>query len=328
MRDDLADTGQVPDPSRIYWESPDVIPYGTNPYPGNWQQFFASNWTSDVGVNLSEGTTNYIYVRGFNGAAAATQGTIQLYWAKSSLLLQTSQWVRNVIKTANNSPTTAVSATTGQQVVVGADAFQWTPQPTTGGFHYCLLALVGTNAHPAPVPTGDFPNSAAFVSWLLNNPSAVQRNVTVVTNPHPPTWQQSQTFINLDTNQAYEYLFQADISQLPAGTVVSFSCSASGPQPPINATKTVPSQGPSPNWISALTQLPPGYSSSLVVTLQIPPGSPPSPGIVVDYARVTQATDDEVLIRAARPVRDLYPETELDAGLQVVLLGSCAIRLG
>ncbi|MEY2507480.1 MAG: hypothetical protein QOH01_1809 [Verrucomicrobiota bacterium] len=325
MRDALGDTGQKPDPARIYWVSPDIIPSGTAPTP-NYQQLFASNWAQDVGQNLVVGTMNYIYVRGMNAYTGAETGTIQLYYANSSLLLQASQWITNVIQTANNSPTTAVSASAQNAVVVGADAFQWTPTQPQGGSHFCLIALVGTSNNPAPVPTGDFANSAAFVTWLLDNPSAVQRNITIVNYPPPPSWQQSQVFINLDA-VAEEYMFQVDVSPLPAGTVVSFSCSAAGPTPPINASTTVPPNGPSPNWLSQNTQLPAGFSSSLVLTLQIPQGSQPPPqGITVDYARVTQSHDDEILKRHAKPVHFFYPGCDLDADIEVVIMGSCTIR--
>lgn len=327
MRDNLGDQGQVPNQTRIFWTSPDIIPYGTQPYPGNWQTFFASNWAQDVGQGLAPQSMNYIYVRGYNAYPGAESGSVQLYYANSSLLLQTDQWINNLLYTANNVPTTAVSAAAANQVVVGADAFQWTPpaQPT-GGAHYCLLALVGTDSNPPQVPTGNFSSDADFVNWILDNPSVVQRNISFVNYPPPPSWQQSQVFMNLDSTEE-EYLFQADISPLPAGTVVSFSCSASGPQPPINVTQTVPANGPSPNWISALTQLPAGFSSSLVLTLQMPAGStPPLNGITVDYGRVGRTGDDESLTRHMKPVHFFYPGAKLDAGLQVVIIGSCIVR--
>lgn len=327
MRDNLGDTGQIPNPAQVFWDSPDIIPYGTKAYQGNWQTFFASNWAQDVGQAIVSGSMNYIYVRGYNAYSGAESGNIQLYYANSSLLLQTDQWINNVINTANGSATTAVSATATRLVVVGADAFQWTPpaQPG-GGAHYCLLALVGTASNPAKVPTGNFPNSAAFVNWIIDNPSVAQRNISIVNYPPPPSWQQSQTFMNLDSTEE-EYLFQADISPLPVGTVVSFSCSASGPQPPINVTQTVPVNGPSPNWISALTQLPAGFSSSLVLTLQMPAGSTPPPnGITVDYGRVGRTGDDESLTRHMKPVHFFYPGAKLDASLKVVIIGSCIVR--
>jgi hypothetical protein len=325
MRDDLADTGQVPNTERAFWTSPDIIPYGTSIYSGDWQQFFASNWSQDVGKAIVAGTTNYLYVRGYNKFNGAQTGTIQVYWANSSLLLQASQWVNNPVYTANNLATTAVAAAATNQTVVGADAFQWVPTQTSGGAHLCLLALVGTDENPAPVPSGNFASSTEYANWLLGHPAAVQRNVSVVNTPPPPSWQQSQLFINLDET-AEEYLFQADISSLPVGTVVNFSCSASGPTPPINVSKTVPQGGPSPNWLSTVSQLPAEFSSSLVLTLQIPQGSAPPPqGITVDYGRVTQSRDTDELRSWAKPATELYPGADL-AGLEVVILGSCVVR--
>ena len=325
MRDDLDDTGQAPNTARAYWVSPDIIPWGESIYQGDWKQFFTSNWSQDVGKTILEGRTNYLYVRGYNKFAGPQSGTVQVYWAYSSLLLQTSQWIGNVIQTANNLPTTAVAAGATNQIVVGADAFQWSPPKPSGGAHLCLLALVGTAQHRPPVPQGDFPSSAAYANWLLDNPSAVQRNVTLVNNPPPPSWQQSQLFANLDA-AAEEYLFQADVSSLPAGTVVSFSCSASGPTPPINTSKTVPQGGPSPNWLSTVSQLPAGFASSLVLTLQVPSGKTvPPQGVTVDFGRVTHARDPEDLRRWSRPATELYPGADL-AGLEVVILGSCAVR--
>lgn len=323
MRDSLGDTGQVPDPVRVQWLSPDIIPYGTTPTP-NWQTFFASNWSTDVGVNPVVGTINYVYARGMNAYPGAQTGTIQAYWANSSLLLQPSQWINNQLQTANGATTTAVQASASNQIVVGADAFQWTPTDP-GSSHFCLIAIAGTPNHPPPVPTGDFPSTAAFVAYILDNPPVVQRNLTIVKNPPPPTWQGTQSFQNPDA-EAEEFLFQLDVSPLPGGSVVSFSCSASGPTPPIQASVTVPVNGPSPNWLSALTQLPAGFSSSLVVTLQVPQGATPPPKpLVVDYARVTHGRDPHQLRAHAKPIGFFYPGTQHDANLQVVIIGSCSI---
>jgi hypothetical protein len=57
--------------------------------------------------------------------------------------------------------------------------------------------------------------------------------------------------------------------------------------------------------------LPANFISSLVVTIQIPPGqSMPKGGVYVKYARVGGVNDGEALKRFARPAGERFPGIE------------------
>ncbi|MHB9118301.1 MAG: hypothetical protein ACYC2R_08500 [Burkholderiales bacterium] len=325
MRDDLADTGQIPSGAGCSCESPDIIPFGTSPVADP-QTEFSGNWTSDVGQNLEYGQINYIYVRGMNAYPGAETGTVQLYYSNSSLLLNVTQWVGNVIQTAESSPLNSVSASAQGDIVVGVDAFQWTPPTPPSGSHYCLVALVGTPNNPVQLPTVDFTSCADFVDWVVDNPSVAQRNITIVSNPVPPTWQQSQQFMNPDSTAEEFYFLIPDISALPMNSTVSLSCAAGEPVPPVNYSATVNGPGPIP-VSSPATVIPGNFTGSVVVTVNVPTGGviPQHCSFNVQFLRAVGDKDEEKLRRHSQSLRALNPAAVKDDS--VVVLGNCKIKL-
>lgn len=326
MRDNMNDSGQVPDPERVFWTSPDIIPWGTVQATSSQLQGF-QQWSQQWNVSLSSGQINYIYVRACNLWNGAETGQVTLYWAPSSLLLNSPQWIGNQLLTASAGGACNLSAAAKNQVAVGSAPFQWNPPQPQNNYHYCLIAIVGTPNHAAPMPPqGGFSSSADFAAWVLGNPAVAQRNVTIVNYPPPPSWQQTQNFANLDSS-AEQYLFNVDIGSLPAGSSVSFSCSAPGPQPQINASGTVPQGNSGSYYVSQVTTLPALFAASLVVTLNVAQGgSVPSGGITIEYGRIVNSSNDHpTLVALSRSVAEVGAAEHVDASFRVVILGSCYI---
>ena len=62
-------------PSRGAWSaSPDIIPAGTQPIANPAQPVSQAGYNSDEGKPISDGSVNYIYVRGLNASPGAATG--------------------------------------------------------------------------------------------------------------------------------------------------------------------------------------------------------------------------------------------------------------
>ncbi|MEQ8449438.1 MAG: hypothetical protein RIB97_07095 [Nitratireductor sp.] len=309
MRDALDDTGQIPSGVRTAYHSPDIIPWG-NQTVSDPQTFFVDNYDQNPGKNLVANEINYIYTRGKNLASAAANGQIYLYWVKSSLLSQPSEWRNNKVPTATPGQNYSnVSASQANQIVVGESAFQWSvPAPPTG-YHYCLVSQVVTAANPNPIPD-DFNSTGGFVGWVVDNPGIAWRNVSVLSNASPPSYQVTTAFQNLDDTEEL-YAFTVEARNLPQGTTVSLVCSETGPNPPINSSGTVTQQNP---WyLYTENSLPAHFSSGLVTTVRLPSGQswPPDATIDITYNRIVGSRDQEILLRHAKTPAEMGLPEEL-----------------
>lgn len=299
VRDALSDTGQIPSGVRTAYYSPDIIPWG-NAAKTDSETFFASNYNQDVGKNLVSQEMNYLYARGKNLYPGTESGNIFLYYVPSSLLAQPSLWRNNQIPTGTPGQNYAKFDSVPQnEIVVGDRAFQWlVPSPPTG-YHYCLIGQVVTEAHPNPLPATDFASTEAFVDWIVTNPGICWRNVSILYNSSPPDWQSKLNFANLD-HQEQLYAFTVKSEHMPVGTAISLVCSASGPNPPINVSGTVPS-GQDPWYLYTENLIPASFSSNVIITAHLPQGQswPAGATITPTYNRIVSAKDGENLRRYA-----------------------------
>src|SRR5262249_29125263 len=149
-------------------------------------ELISSYGTTPTNTDILAQQANNIYVRAKNLSSCSATGQIYLYYARSSLLLRPSEWSCNPIKTAAEQTSVTVVDASGKTplatgaVGVGSSAFAFPAPPVPQGFHYCMIARVVTVDHPNPIPTTDFPSSAAFIRWVYNNPAVCWRNVNVV----------------------------------------------------------------------------------------------------------------------------------------------------
>jgi hypothetical protein len=294
MRDALSDTGQIPSGVRTAYLSPDIIPW-KNQTVSNPNSFFTENYGQNVGKNIISNEINYIYARGKNLHLSQESGKIYLYYSRSSFLSQPSEWRDNMISSATpGQDFVNVSAREKDDIVVGDSAFQWdAPQPPTG-YHYCLISRVVTGDHPNQIPS-NFSATYTFLQWVLDNPGIAWRNVYLLQNDSPPTWQGSVNFMNLDPAQ-HLYAFTVEArGGFPPETEISMVCSATGPEPPISYADK--SEGQDPWYVYTESQLPANFSSGMVITVTLPNGqSWPSGGFInFDYCRIVGGEDHEIL---------------------------------
>lgn len=297
VRDDLTDTGQIPSGARTYWTCPDIIPWQLQAVPDPQATFgTAQSYATAPAKDILPAQQNYIYLRAKNlytGGAAA--GTAYLYWCKSSLFINTDQWSGQNIP-AVTGPGSPVSAAATGAIAVGASAFRWLAPPQPANYHYCIIArlVTTTPSDPNPIPP-NFTSSGAFVNWIVGNPQVAFRNVYINSQAAPSS--QFTYHISSPDAQAEQWIVAADTYNLPVNTTVAFSAAASGPSPPINVSGTVTQ--PSQSFATVPTTLPGLFEADLVVTVQLPGGSPwPINGQVkMRYYRVenTSNPDDELL---------------------------------
>jgi hypothetical protein len=110
----------------------------------------------DQGKNIINGGVNNIYVRAKNLNTVTGTGSVQLYYAKASLLLNPhdpkNSWQgiqsstgRSLLSFVNGSNTTLIAA---GEVAISNPSFLLTELSPVSQDHYCLTAVVQTPMHP------------------------------------------------------------------------------------------------------------------------------------------------------------------------------------
>ncbi len=284
LRDTLWDTGS-PDTYDALWASPDIVPWGPNEMPDA-TSTLTSTRGQDIGAQLNQGETNYIYLRGLNLNGTTQSTNLYLYWADPSLLSQPSTWTQISTAAAGNYlPITA----DGGQFVAGNAAFRWAT-PTSDNTHYCLLAMASNSDNPLP----NINSINDFVNWVGNNPGVAWRNVHLMGSPPPPSWQGSLQFGNLNDTPG-TFLFLVTPIGLNMTPQVSMQCAEDGPNPVINSTQE-----------SFTTVLPAGFQGVLDVGVSLPGNTPWPAGasVCISYFQVGAGSAGEQFQKyAATPAR-------------------------
>ncbi len=330
-RDALDDIGNIPYTGRTAYFSPDIIPQQQTQQPLAW---FTSTWAQDPGLNVNAGVNNYVYVRGKNLSTSASSGTVYLYCAPSTLLLNVSYWSNNPISTGAGTNATLVDINNKTQIAAGAICVGNSPfllnQVVPQGFHYCLVTRVVTPTHPNPIPVS-FANTSQFINWVVDNPNVAWRNLTVVPSTNNAI-SQSQNYENLDA-ASETYWFMAQGMNFPNASQVVIESVTAG-----NTFKTTGYFGPPPGPQSVLTQQTvPGNFKGVVNVTVIPPAGQTIPSgatLQIQYYRQTQMRDLADLRKHEIPMHALpfHPQALAEAlGSQaipsVVRLGECAISV-
>jgi hypothetical protein len=328
-RDGLTDNGNIPYTGATACYSPDIIPQQQTQQPLSW---FGTNWTSDPGLNVIAGVNNYVYVRGKNLATTAGTGSVFLYCAPSSLLLNVSYWSNNPVMPSGGA--TLVDLNNNTQIPAGALCAGNTPfllnQTVPQGFHYCLVTRIVTAAHPNPIPVS-FSSSAQFINWVVNNPNVAWRNINVVPST-TGTVSQAQNYQNLD-NAAYPYWFVAQGSGFPNQSQVVIQGVTAG-----NTFSATGLFGPPPGAQTYMTRqtVPAGFSGVVNVNVTPPQGQaiPSGATLAIQFFRQTQMDDHPDLrkyeVRADNMHFHPAALAEALAGAEVpsvVQLGECNIQV-
>jgi hypothetical protein len=297
-RDALNDTGVIPYPMNMVCASPDIIPSGLVqvPNPGT---YFTGNWNQDVGINVTQGATNFIYVRGQNLFNAPNSGNIFLYYTPASLLLKPSIWTKNQIPVTapGISPAAYASSVSdtnpqGQQIVVGSQPFQWAPSAPPVGDHYCLISQVVTTDHPNAIPGDD--SLQNFVQWVRDNPAIAWRNVSLV----PPQIPQQTVGFSNPEPQAEGFVFAIEVSGLPIGSNLVISAAPGAPFAPQTLQITSNPQ----TFGFPANQVPAGYTGTVTCTYSPPPGGAPVPvGAQISISYLAVPSQSNGLMNYGRP---------------------------
>lgn len=327
VRDDLTDVGNIPSGARTYWTSPDIIPVGINPSSDPQSQFgSASAYASWGGSPILSNQQNYIYTRAKNlYSAGAASGEVALYWCKSSLFMNTGLWSSQQIPSVTG-PTSPIAASATGAISVASSAFHWLAPSVPSGFHYCLIVrlITDTPSDPNPIPP-NFTSSSAYVNWVLGNAQVAYRNVTLV-HASAPSRQFAYHFASPDPTDE-QFIIAADCYNLPNGTVVSYSCAASGPSPAINESSTVTK--PNQSISTVPTTIPGDFEADLIVTVNVPGGAPipADASVKMRYYRVENSANEKDMEMDAHLMEPHAWGLELDSGMgRVVRLGETVIQ--
>ncbi|UUX51059.1 hypothetical protein NUH88_05045 [Nisaea acidiphila] len=280
VRDSFADNGTEASMDCVY-RSPDIIPYGDDLLS---LQDAISSYGSDIGKGLSTGahSVNNIYVRSKNLNSANQSATVELYYARASLLNAPTiggTWQSILSGTGNQKINFAVPATPTPSTTIPPQGIAATEQafalndlaaPPTGD-HFCLMAIVYDPGFEITIPSSWASNSA-FANWVAQNPAVGWRNIsyyTNTTNAFSGTYQ----FGNLNASkETFEFILSCDGPYLPIGTTVNISCTDA--KFPISMSQTVasvPTSGTQYMTFIPEQDMPANFTGAL--TVEIVPGT-------------------------------------------------------
>lgn len=325
VRDNFGDAGVIPSIGNPY-QSPDIIPYQNNILTV--AQAVSTYSGPDLGKTIVQQGLNNIYVRAKNLGSSASGGTVGLSYANSSLILLPTQWVP--IQTAGGAGQVPFVNQSGNltiapsEICLGNSAFVLTGLPSNS-IHYCLVCVVQTPTHPVTVPTS-FPNNAAFVAWIQNNPAVGWRNITQVPNTQVQVVS-TYVFGSTDPNPGYFHFRVMAPSgyNFPVNTGVQVQCTDS--RCPFTWSGSLPAPDSQGNQTTGFDQYMPGnITTTLTATLTSPNGQPfPSGGrLAITYYEYPSAAPSELELSVGRHVTI----TRQDAVQGPVLVNAYMIQIG
>ncbi len=307
LRDSIGDTGKYPTGGTLS-DSPDIIPYGTSPIQDPSTFVDKTNWSKELGKNLTAKATNYLYVRGQNLAKKAQTGEMYLYHSKASLLLYPDQWRDNGLKTSDGADHVEVSAAKSGDKVVTANPFTWVPEMISGD-HYCLVARVATPDQPADIPqkTGDIQSFAKFIS---ERPNFAWRNIAVV-NSGSATWTTTVEYDQGTIKSPIQFLITC--KNVPVGAEVGFSAGTPGPKPVVDLPKTKVTNSKS-FVVGMAAQVPANWSTNISYSY-FANGHNPLPGFSIEMSAVYIVPGDNELFERAATAENLGLPPNLTAAI-------------
>ncbi|HEX8527665.1 hypothetical protein, partial [Allosphingosinicella sp.] len=200
-----------------------------------------------IGVPVTSGQINNIYIRCKNISSSAMTGTVQLYYCNSSFLLTPASWnpvstpgtaVTMVSVDQGSSTTIPPAADTETGIAIVQAPFQISGVPANA--HYCFLSFANNKGIPVTVPVS-FASNAALQYWFRQNPNISFRNI-VIGVPNTATVITFHTFGNINpiTNTM---IITMTGTNLPANTTWGASCNDTRLSVPFSASGTFSSSG-------------------------------------------------------------------------------------
>lgn len=288
LRPNLSNGGKIPASSPLS-ASPDIWIAGTQPVKDFRNALATSNsYASQSPGTITQGTPNYIYVRGCNGAPVSTTTKVQLYGVPCASIQWPSEWAKYGIPTDRDHPDgtppyydSSIVNLASSGIGVAADTFVWSnPQPpSSGSDHYCFITWMNNAGNPFP----DVFSQLDMSALVTNNLQFGWRNVSMQSGRSPTRQMSSQLIIPDDvTAGSREYSLQITNMGFPeTGWTLSMSCSQTDSKGNPIAINNVamPAVG---HFVGVRCTLAPGYSALLTLNLYKNNGPDSQPGAAID----------------------------------------------
>ncbi|MER7584338.1 hypothetical protein [Kitasatospora sp. NPDC097691] len=265
VRDNFRDVGQTPTSDPV-WESPDIIPFGSDVL--DFALLESSYDGPDLGLGhpIVAGQLNRVYVRGKNlRTGCPSSGNVRLYYAPGGLVLDPRAWTP--INAEGGGTPVPLTVRGGAreippgQICVSRSAFLWPSQTPPG--HYCTIATVDTPAHPMPATLPTFGSLAAYWNWVRDNPNVCWRNVNVI-----PCRQTSYVLSDLAVSNLNDtptrFVFGISGTDLPSGTA---TFSSTDQRAPFSITAQIYPPGTDEGYTRSIL-LPAHYSGTVTVVVR------------------------------------------------------------
>ena len=233
LRNTLSDNGVMPR-SGGFTSCPDIIPAGTTAMSAN---DLINSYGSATDRPLTQGLTNYLYVRAKNLSATPLTQYVYLFQVDGSLVLSPPLWYKaqNLVGYDVKNPDGDGSPddpkiiaqhqqqiTAQPQQIVVTNGYTWAPDNTN---HHCLVAVIADNwnAVLAELPAGG--SMDALAQWIYNNASLGWHNINI----QPITTQvyESQVAYQHTATIDEQITFTIVAENVPVGARVSFSSNTS-----------------------------------------------------------------------------------------------------
>jgi hypothetical protein len=264
LRAYLGDPGNVPRSTEYPLnDSPDLIPYGTQPVETGTFLTDAS-WNTIYRPTLVMNIDNYIYMRAQNLGQQETSGEFSLYAVKDNLLSWPPTWTQ--LKTQQGEMKQKITLAANQKGVL-PEPFVWIPDSAE---RYSLVGLVSTPNHPLILPPDQIQD---FARWVARNGGVGWHSVNI-TNVNAPTFTNKMHYEQGTT--ACMIAFNLVCTNVPLGSKVSFSCGLSGPSPLIDLAPTVVTDSKT-FIVGIVSDVPAGFEGDISYSYWSN-GGPPPPG--------------------------------------------------
>lgn len=233
LRTSIDDKGAMPR-SGSWTACPDIIPAGTTAMSTNDLVATYDKVTDKV---LTQGLTNYLYVRTKNMNATALTQVVYLFQVDGSLVLQPNLWytaqhlVGYDVKNPEGDGTPddpkiiqkyAQKITAEAGAVAVTKAFNWTPDNTN---HHCLVAVIADSWKAVLNNYNPGGSMDALAQWIYSNPSMGWHNVNI--QPITTTIYESQIAYAHTASVDESITFTMMAENVPVGAKISFSSNSS-----------------------------------------------------------------------------------------------------
>jgi hypothetical protein len=230
LRNNLSDTGTMPR-TGSWTGCPDIIPAGVTAISRN---ELISSYGSLTDKPLTQGLTNYLYVRAKNMNPTPLTQVAYMFQVPGSLVLRPELWYKPTnlvgydVKHAGGDGTPdnkriiqqfQQTLTAQPGAIVVSDSYNWIPQSTE---HHCIVAVVANSWDDVLANYHQAGTMDALAQWIYGNPSMGWHNVNI--QPITTTVYESQIpYAHANADEAITFTIVAE--NVPVGARVSFSSS-------------------------------------------------------------------------------------------------------